>query len=123
MKFSRDKSDKDSHLFQQDTVQLRVGGEVGAKNGRQLFKILQINMPPPSMESQGIIKKVTQLLVLKDGNKASEGHLKKLTKQTSKPPEEHDVPGLTLSSRRLTPNPHRSMFKNVMSKLHSKMTQ
>lgn len=49
------------------------------------------------MESQGIIKKVMKPLVLKDRNKviASENSLKKnLTKQTSKQPEELDVPGL-----------------------------
>lgn len=34
MKSQEIKSDKDSHLFQQVTVQLRV--EFGAKNGRQL---------------------------------------------------------------------------------------
>lgn len=101
-----------------------MGGEVGAKNSRQLFKI-SADQHAPSVHGKPrhYKKRVTQLLVLKDGNKASEGHLKKLTKQTSKPPEEHDVPGLTLSSRRLTPNPHRSKFKNLMSKLHSKMTQ
>lgn len=60
MKFSRDKSDKDSHLFQQDTVQLRMGrwgGRSGLKIVDSFLKFLQINMPPPSMESQGIIKK------------------------------------------------------------------